>query len=250
MARPVKQGLEYFPLDVHLDDKIRFIEVKYKLEGFALIIKLLQKIYSYGYWYQWGEDQALLFADENRTTLDLVNGVIEEALDRGIFNGHLYEKYQILTSRGIQKRYKEGCRRRKEIEIINEYLLIDSIISVNDVNNSVNDVEVTALSIHDDGKSTQSKVKDSKKKSNNKKKVYMDNVLLSDEQYNSIADKYGEKGRAKIIDLLSAYKLSSGREYKDDYAAMRNWVFSRYEKDFGWVQTNKPEITQAEVVYE
>lgn len=26
MARPGKQGLDYFPLDVHIDDKLKFIK--------------------------------------------------------------------------------------------------------------------------------------------------------------------------------------------------------------------------------
>ncbi|MFY9378775.1 MAG: Lin1244/Lin1753 domain-containing protein, partial [Acutalibacteraceae bacterium] len=48
MARPAKDGVDYFPLDVHLDDKFKFIEIKFKLEGFAILIKLFQKIYSFG----------------------------------------------------------------------------------------------------------------------------------------------------------------------------------------------------------
>ena len=50
MARPNKQGVDYFPLDIHLDDKFKFIEIKYKLEGFAIVIKLLQRMYEHGYW--------------------------------------------------------------------------------------------------------------------------------------------------------------------------------------------------------
>jgi len=155
MARPTKQGIEYFPLDVHIDDKIKFVEIKYGLEGFSIIIKLLQKIYSESFWCKWGEDEALLFASYINADYNKVNMVVEEALKREFFSQELFEKYSILTSKGIQKRYREGVRRRKDVEIIEDYLLIDNNFGVNDVNNSVK-------SQRNDGKSTQSKVKESK----------------------------------------------------------------------------------------
>lgn len=159
MARPNKQGVDYFPLDVHLDDKFKFIEIKYKLEGFAVVIKLLQKIYSYGYWYKWTEDVSYLFADEIRADPQLVQNVVEECIKRDIFDAQLYEKYSILTSSGIQKRFKEIVRRRKDVEVITDYLLIDGIFGVND------DIKPTS-SRQDDVKSTQSKVKETESKLN------------------------------------------------------------------------------------
>jgi hypothetical protein len=162
MARPNKQGVDYFPLDIHLDDKFKFIEIKYKLEGFAIVIKLFQKIYSCGYWYKWTEDEALLFSDYIRTDAGVVNKVVNECLERDVFDKEMYEKHHILTSKGIQKRYKEIVRRRKDVEVIAEYLLIDDIYPVNDVINP-------SPSRQDDVKSTQSKVKESKQKVNKNK---------------------------------------------------------------------------------
>lgn len=129
MARPYKQGVDYFPLDVYLDDKFKFIEIKFNLAGFAIVIKLLQKIYSCGYWYRWTDDEILLFADETRAKKELISDVVIECLERDIFNQQLYDKYQILTSNGIQRRYKEIVRRRKDIELQPEYLLIDDMMT-------------------------------------------------------------------------------------------------------------------------
>ena len=36
MPRPIKEGLDYFPLDVDLDDKIYMVECELGLTGFAL----------------------------------------------------------------------------------------------------------------------------------------------------------------------------------------------------------------------
>ena len=44
MARPLKDGVDYFPLDTVLDTKFELIEAEYGLTGFAVVVKLLQKI--------------------------------------------------------------------------------------------------------------------------------------------------------------------------------------------------------------
>ena len=48
MARPSKIGLDYFPLDVTVEDSIELLEAECGLSGFAILIKLWQKIYSQG----------------------------------------------------------------------------------------------------------------------------------------------------------------------------------------------------------
>lgn len=162
MARPTKQGVDYFPLDVHLDNKFKFIEIKHGVEGFGIVIKMLQNIYSQGYWASWGEDEQLLFASENKIDFTKLETITEECLKRDIFNRRLYDQYAILTSSGIQKRYKEIVRRRKDVNWTANYLLIDDINAVNDGNNPVNDDNKPTDSQPDAVKSTQSKVKESK----------------------------------------------------------------------------------------
>lgn len=57
MARPLKEGLDYFPIDVDMaaDEKVEFIEAKYGPAGFATIIHLLSAIYRQGYYIKWGK---------------------------------------------------------------------------------------------------------------------------------------------------------------------------------------------------
>ena len=50
MPRPQKAGVEYFPLDVENDDKLALIEADFGLTGFAVIVKLYQRIYKLGYY--------------------------------------------------------------------------------------------------------------------------------------------------------------------------------------------------------
>lgn len=125
MARPKKQGLDYFPLDVNVDNKLEILESEYGILGFGFIIRLFQKIYANGYYLEWNQYSAALLKKEIGVEKETINEIINFCLDINIFNKPLYEKCGILTSKGVQKRYFTVCKRRKEVEIINEYLLVN-----------------------------------------------------------------------------------------------------------------------------
>ncbi len=124
MARPNQKGLIYFSLDTKLDEKFDLIESKLGIAGFGVVIKLLQKIYSEGYFIEWNERELLKFKVRVNVEVNFINEVVQEALKWELFDNKLYETYGILTSHGIQMRYIEGTQRRKEIEFIKEYLLV------------------------------------------------------------------------------------------------------------------------------
>ena len=128
MAAPKKQGLDYFPLDVQIDNKLKFIKAKFGWEGYGIIIGLFQHIYGHSYWCPWGGDDCFLYSSENNINKTLLIEIIDEALKRGLFSKELYEKHQILTSSGIQKRYAEIVKRRIKVEIKPEYVLIGNAL--------------------------------------------------------------------------------------------------------------------------
>jgi hypothetical protein len=164
MPRPIKDGLDYFPLDVQNDDKLDLIEAEFGIQGWAIIIKLYQRIYKNSYFTKWTENELLLFKKAVNVDINLINDVINKALERDIFDTSLFKKYQILTSNGIQKRYIEITARRKHVSMISEYVL-DSI------NEYINEHNVS-INLIDSCKSTQSKVKESKGKES-KENIYM-----------------------------------------------------------------------------
>lgn len=124
MARPIKPGIDYFPLDVTLDTKFELIEAEFGLDGFAIVVKLFQHIYGgQGYYCEWTNEVALLFARKCCVGVNVVSEIVKAALKRGIFDKGLYDKYSILTSSGIQCRYltaKKGDSKK----LCQEYLLI------------------------------------------------------------------------------------------------------------------------------
>lgn len=217
MARPQKIGIDYFPLDVVLDDNVRLIEAEHGIEGFGILIKMYQKIYSEGYYYSWTEKQQLLFSNYISVNRNTVTSIVSDCLKWGIFNQELYDKYHILTSRGIQKRYVAAIYKRSEIEMIKEYLLIDvndkpniTIVEAFDDENTdasgVSDRRNSPATEISDGKSTQSKVK--KSKVNNIKDI----IPFSD-----------------IIDHLNH---ACGTQFKTTTKATRRHIEARWREGF------------------
>ena len=146
MARPFKNGLDYFSLDVDIanDDKIKLIKAKHGLASFAVVILLFTKIYKNGYFYKWGEDEEYLFADETGIDVVTLNKIVNDCINKGVFIQKIYEQYGILTSAGIQKRFLQACVRRKELYLFREYFVVDDYFETVKIN------KVTFTSINAD----------------------------------------------------------------------------------------------------
>jgi hypothetical protein len=142
----MKDGVEYFPLDVSLDEKFELIEAEFGLTGFAVVVKLYQRIYQHGYYCEWTNEVALLFGHRIGLGSNVVSEIVNASIRRGIFDESMFDKYHILTSRGIQERYFEAVIRRKCVKVKKAYLLVnvtqilneDNILWVNDNINPVN----------------------------------------------------------------------------------------------------------------
>lgn len=127
MARPPKKGLDYFPLDCRLDTKLRIVIALFGLPGFAIVVMLWQRIYGEeGYYIEWNEDCGRLFALDNNADYGIVSKVVEESLKRGIFDQEKFQKYSILTSKGIQERYLTMTEKRTGIKILDEYAVLNA----------------------------------------------------------------------------------------------------------------------------
>ena len=126
MPKNYKNRLDFFPLDTKDDDKIEMIKAEHGLLGYAIIIEIWKKAYfENGYFYPWTTRQLKLFCRRENVEIDLCSAVVETALSEGIFDISMYDKFQILTSTGIQKRYFHVCLERKAPEIIADFLLME-----------------------------------------------------------------------------------------------------------------------------
>jgi hypothetical protein len=232
-----KEAFDFFPLDVHLSDKMELIEAEFGLIGFAVIVKLWMRIYgSRGYYCEFDEEVALMFSHKTGVGVNAVSEILNAAFKRGIFDKTLYEKYKILTSKGIQERCMKMCSRRKRFEVEKKYLLISVPDSFENVYIKGENVNISEENVYI---FTQSKVKERKESKVNKSKVNevpeaeehkdlkhkygkYNNVLLTDEEIKQLREKL-PKDWEKWIEKFSEGLELKGYKYNNHYLAILQW---------------------------
>lgn len=140
MARPVKDGLDYFPLDVGIfDDEILIgISGDFGTKGELAVIKLLCAVYQKGYFIVWNDLMQAKIAKQLDSSKDLVNQIVARLVEWQFFDKDLFNSAKVLTSVNIQNRYFEAIKRRKSpkptLYVINVDINTDSSVVNDDIN--------------------------------------------------------------------------------------------------------------------
>lgn len=156
MGRNKKNGLDYFPFDIDLFQDIRIRKlIKYQ-SGKAVTVYtlLLCIIYKDGYYMRWDKELPFIISEQTGFEEAYILEVINSCLKLGLFHNELYVSDGILTSKGIQERYKKICDLCRRNSEISEFSLISSEEKI------ISSEEKPINS----AKSTQSKCKVKKKK--------------------------------------------------------------------------------------
>ena len=114
MARPKKTGLDYFPFDVDFfnDEKIEAISGEFGIKGEIVAIKLLAAIYRNGYFIEWSEMlQMKMLKTLPSISKELLTEIVQRLVRWNFFDEELFNSDNVLTSRGIQRRYFEAMKR-------------------------------------------------------------------------------------------------------------------------------------------
>ena len=128
MARPRKEGLDYFPLDVGFieDIKVRKLLRKYDAPSIAVLIYLLSFIYrDKGYYMDVDENIYFIISDTLKVSESEVESIVQYLLEIDFFNKNMFELYGILTSKSIQVRYVKATERRMFSDIEEKFRLFD-----------------------------------------------------------------------------------------------------------------------------
>ena len=206
------QGIPYFPYPSANDDKLRFLEAKFRLKGTAIYLRLLQKIYSQnGYYYAISDKTiSLLKMELNLSATDcIISEIIDFCLQEEIWSQEMYDKYNILTSEEIQKEYLNAVRKRKNIQLNQDYLLgfaLQFCKSAEETQKTAEETQKTAEELNKEKKTKQNK-KDSK--------------LINKNIYNNLNACTGARVRERkdferqpIIDYFSSFfDLYRGKYY-------------------------------------
>ncbi|MCG0891353.1 hypothetical protein IMAU10418_02689 [Lactiplantibacillus plantarum] len=169
MARPVKEGLDYFPLDVDfaVNDKTEAIMGEFGPKGVLFMIYLLSAVYQNGYYLQWNKLKQMQLANRiEGVSPELANQIVNRLIAYGTFSEELFNSAKVLTSQRIQETYEDATKRRKSQKPTKYWINVDINKDTSVVNVDIN---------------TQSKVNKSK---SNKSKVnnYDDDAGVTREQ--------------------------------------------------------------------
>ena len=108
MGRPLKTGLDYFPLDTNFlqDVKIKKLLLNYEGgKGVSVYIYLLARIYKEWYFIEWNEDWCFSISYDLQLSEEFVQKCVDFMVGIGLFDKDLYINKNILTSHGIQVQY-------------------------------------------------------------------------------------------------------------------------------------------------
>lgn len=258
MARPLKEGMDYFPHDTDAsnDEKIEALRSIHGNNGYAFYFILLERIYRTPNFEldvsasETGEEMKQVLAKKIAVTIQEFNQMLETAFRWGCFDRQEYIERGVLTSNGIKKRASAVLEKRRKMRSLYEQ--------------RVSEAETREETIPE---TPQSKVKKSKEKNippysppflvNNsnssddqcpdghsirgdqcsekqaeKKIKYAEFVSLTNDEYSSLVAKLGnEDGVKRCIEILDNYKGANGKKYKSDYRAILNWVIDRHEAE-------------------
>lgn len=255
MARPLKQGLDYFSLDVDFlrDDKLRIIMKAQGTKSIAVIICLLSRIYKeHGYFLQWDERKMpYLVSDDVCTDSGVVTEVLSTALDVGFFDAAIFEKHKILTSKGIQKRYFAACSKRTNIEIFEEILLINpDVFQKNAVKKDVTTMSKNVFSektpVSDEKnlvfseKTPESKGKESKGKESKvekEKNIFSEKTPTTFSQFPDVFDFYKSNIHPNISEVEQNKIIAIAQKYGEELVikAIERSV-TRGKRNIGYIE--------------
>lgn len=120
MARPIKQGMDYFPHDTDAcsDEKIEALRAAHGNDGYAFYFILLERIYRSADFEidisdtEMGAEMKRILSRKVGVNVDEFERILKTALRWGCFDQEEYENRGVLTSPGIKKRARIVTDRR------------------------------------------------------------------------------------------------------------------------------------------
>lgn len=130
MARPIKEGVDYFPFDTNFfnDDKVKLIRSEFGAKGVYVLVYLLCEMYGKnGYFIKWDRNKCFLVSDGAGCgcSPEYISELISGALRCSFFDERVFKVFGVLTSAGIQRRYLRMFNSRDYISMIEEYWLLN-----------------------------------------------------------------------------------------------------------------------------
>ena len=210
MARPLKEGMDYFPHDTDAanDEKIEVLRSLYGNDGYAFYFIMLERIYRSKNFEinvsdaETREETYQILSRKVSVTRERFDQILQTALKWGCFNQQWYDEKGIISSDGIKKRSGTVTEKRAAMRI--KY------------NNKPTGVSASETTQETGEETPQSKVKESK--------VYIraQHLSMTKKEYDKLTDMYGKRNVDDKIEYAKNYRKL--KNYKSLYRTLNNWL--------------------------
>lgn len=232
MARPQKEGMDYFPHDVDAvnDEKIEALRSLYGNDGYAFYFILLERIYrSKHFELDVSEAETIqILSRKIGISADMFDKMLSTSIKHGAFSSTEYHERKVLTSNGIKKRANVVLSKREAMK--DRYTTkVSGIVSAAETPQKTEE------------ETPQSKVKGKRKES---KKIFIPPTL--DEITEYINEKQYSVDPKRFFDYFEAgnWHDSQGKPVKSWKQKMVTWDKKDNSKVNGINQQKKPHAVQ------
>ena len=246
MARPRKEGVEYFSFDVDFfsDKKIKVLKARYGADGIAIFLYLLCEVYKNGYYLRVDHDFEFVISDDLNMNCDKVKQVLTFLLERSMFDKQLFQSDAVLTSAGIQKRFQLAVKTRasKNPIIVKDFWILseeetEPFIKVNhSLNNSENNESYSEKNKADSTNNTTKESKVNKSKVNKNIEAAPPDGSFSNKELENAFQLFitcrrqnGQTLKAEQIHLLRKELLSIGADDRERIAIVNKATVSGWK---------------------
>lgn len=247
MARPIKKGLSYFPLDVDFfsDKKIKRLRVKYGNDGIMVYIYLLCEIYRNGYYIDYDEDLILDISDELNISENSTKQILNYLLSRSLFDSKLAQSVKVLTAASIQRQYQEVKKKGKTIVDVDAKFWV---LKKDETESSIKVRPIESFSENNRGfsekNSDKSEINDTKESKEKKSKVKGEKSIEASPSplsirnlFENICASYGKvKYISEIIEkeIRKSCKFYSENDFKTVFEKAEKSSFLKGENSRNW----------------
>lgn len=237
MARPIREGLLYFPFDTDFfqDKKIRALKGRYGTDGLAVYIYLLCEIYKAGYYIVSDDDLILCLADDLNISEGSARQIISFLLSRSLLTeikgDKLAKSDTVLTAASVQRRYQEAVKGlKRDVCVKAEYWLLEpedtlSIIKTCSENNKSGKNEgKSGKNGSKSGKNPTNKIKENKIKEKENNLSVDRGVFLTDKQLRELQSLSSVGSVDTYISKLYEWQKTNGKRCRDPFSTIKKWI--------------------------
>ena len=234
MARPKKNGLDYFPFDVDFfsNRKIKRLRAAYGSGGGEVYLYLLCEIYRNGYYTVYDSDLELDIAATLSMPLNTVKQIMNYLFSRSLLEvreSKLAEPVKAITAASVQRRFQAARKGAKRDFDVAEGLWVlapdetESFIKVRRKN------EDTGETTGNSGKNSSENGNNTTKESREKESKANESKPAADAAPESSALEkleydYGSETAERYIRKVRDWYTSNGRKCSDIAAVARTWL--------------------------